>query len=120
MKQVIFLLSIIFILGCNKRSELKHETGYIIEKQFSPEFNGSGSGLGITTGGDLVISESAIHEKEHFMLVVKCEHNTIFTIDRKDLYAKLDKGDTIDIKYYEYTNSEGKVVRFDFVNATKK
>ena len=54
------------------------------------------------------------------MLVFKCQHNTVFTIDRKELYTNLDKGDTVDIQYYELLNSDNEVKDFDFVMATKK
>lgn len=118
-KSLLILITLITLASCAKKSELKHESGTVIEKQFSPELNGSGTGLGISPNGPTIISES-IHKPEQYLLIIKCEHNTLFSIDRKNLYMTLEKGDTIDIQYYEYVNGDGEVVDFDFVGATKK
>lgn len=114
------LAVVLFFSSCHHNSELKHENGVVVEKQFSPEFNGSGTGVGFSTGGNMVVTSNDVHKCEQFMLVFKCQHNTVFTIDRKDLYTNLDKGDTVDIQYYEILNSDNEVKDFDFVTATKK
>lgn len=116
----VLLVAVLFFSSCHHNSELKHEKGVVVEKQFSPEFNGSGSGVGISTGGNVVVTSNNIHKREQFMIVFKCQHNILFTIDRKDLYMNLDKGDTVDIKYYEILNRKNEVKDFDFVTATKK
>lgn len=113
-------LSIILLFtSCLHKSQLKHENGIVVEKQFSPELNEHGSGLGISTGGHMVVTSNDYHKAEQFLIVFKCEHNTVFTIDRKDLYANLEKGDRVDIQYYELLNDDNIVKRFDFVNALK-
>jgi len=115
---VVLLLLLFF--SCTHNSELKHESGIVVEKQFSPEFNGNGSGVGISTGGDMVITSNTIHKAEQFMIVFKCQHNVVFAINRKELYTNLNKNDTVDIQYYEILNSDNEVKDFDFVTATKK
>lgn len=114
------LAVVLFFSSCTHKSELKHENGIVVEKQFSPEFNGSGMGVGMSSSGKMVVTSNNVHKSEQFMLVFKCEHNTVFTIDRKDLYTNLEKGDTVDIQYYELLNSDNVVKDFDFVNAVKK
>jgi hypothetical protein len=114
------LAVVLFFSSCTHKSELKHENGIVVEKQFSPSFDGSGTGVGFSTGGNMVVTSNDVHKAEQFMLVFKCEHNTVFAIDRKDLYTNLEKGDTVDIQYYEMLNSDNVVKDFDFVNAVKK
>jgi hypothetical protein len=114
----VFSISLLFC-SCYHKSELKHEKGVVVEKQFSAEFNGHGTALGMSSNGNVLVTSNAIHKAEQFMIVLKCEHNTIFTIDRKNLYANLEKGDTVDIQYYELLNDDNIVKDFDFVNAVK-
>jgi hypothetical protein len=114
------LAVVLFFSSCTHKSELKHENGIVVEKQFSPEFNGSGMGVGFTSSGKTIITSNNVHKAEQFMLVFKCQHNTVFTIDRKDIYTNLEKGDTVDIQYYEILNSDNELKDFDFVNAVKK
>lgn len=114
------LAVVLFFSSCTHNSELKHENGIVVEKQFSPSFDGSGTGVGFSTGGNMVVTSNDVHKAEQFMLVFKCQHNTVFTIDRKDLYTILEKGDTVDIQYYEMLNSDNVVKDFDFVTAVKK
>ena len=116
-----FSISLIVLLfsSCYHKSKLKHENGIVVEKQFSAEFHGAGTGLGMSSSGNIVVTSNDIHKAEQFMIVLKCEHNTVFTIDRKDLYANLEKGDTVDIQYYELLNDDNVVKDFDFVNAVK-
>ena len=114
------LAVVLFFSSCTHKSEMKHENGIVVEKQFSPSFDGSGTGVGFSTGGNMVVTSNDVHKAEQFMLVFKCQHNTVFTIDRKDLYTNLEKGDTVDIQYYELLNSDNVVKDFDFLTALKK
>lgn len=105
--------------ACTHKSEIKTETGIVVEKQFSPSFDGKGTGMGYSTSGNLVVTNNNVHKAEQFVLVFKCEHNTLFTVDRKELYLTLEKGDTITIQYREILNSDNEVKDLDFVTATK-
>lgn len=118
--KIILIIGILPILSCTHESELKQECAVVIEKQFSPEFNGSGSGVGMSSGGDLVVTSNSVHKCEQFMLVFKCEHNTVFSIDKKQLYNDLNKGDSVIIYYKEILNYKNEIVDFNFINAIKK
>lgn len=105
--------------ACTHKSEIKTEMGLVVEKQFSPSFDGKGSGLGYSTSGNLVVTDNNVHKAEQFVLVFKCEHNTLFTVDRKELYLTLEKGDTVNIQYQEVLNKDNEVKDLDFITATK-
>lgn len=122
MRKKLFLLASfagLALNACTHKSEIKTETGVVVEKQFSPSFDGKGSGMGYSTSGDLVVTNNNVHKAEQFVLVFKCEHNTLFTVDRKELYLTLEKGDTVTIQYREVLNSDNEVKDLDFVTATK-
>jgi hypothetical protein len=53
------------------------------------------------------------------MLVFKCEHDVVFTIDNQQLYTDLNKGDSVSIRYFEILNNDNEVVDLDFVSAIK-
>lgn len=110
------LLLLITLLACrHKAKTISHETGVVVEKQFTPEFNGRGSG--IDSKG--TYHSTSIHDDEKFIVVFKCDHGVVFSMNRNDLYAKLNKGDSVSIAYYEILNSDEEVVDFDFVDANK-
>lgn len=110
------LLLLIILCACTHKSEtISHETGIVVEKQYTSEFNGTGSSM--TSKGDF--HTTSIHDDEKYIVVFKCDHGVVFSMNRNDLYAKLNKGDTVTIAYYEILDSDNKVVDFDFVDANK-
>lgn len=110
----------LFLASCYHNSELKSEKGVVVEKSYSPEFNGEGSSVGLSTSGHMIVSDNSIHKQEQFVVVFKCEHGVVFSINRNALYANLEKGDTVNITYYERLNMDNEVKSLDFVNAFKK
>ena len=120
MKQAILILIIIITLSCNHYSEVKYEGGVVLEKSFSPEFKATGSGVGFSSGGHTVFTQTEISKQEQFVILFKCDHNVVFPINSKELYALLNKGDSVDIQYREILNKKNKVVDFEFLTATIK
>jgi hypothetical protein len=94
-----------------------HERGVVIEKQYYPDTRQVVSGTGFSTSGHMVITSHTVGEKEKYMVILKCEHNIVFSINNPNVYGKLSKGDNITIDYYEIVNKKGEVVDFDFVDA---
>lgn len=112
------VLIAVVLSGClDRREPMKHEQGYVIEKQYFPDTQQIVTGTGFSTSGNMVITTHSIGEAEKYILIFKCEHGVIFSINRKDLYMKLNKGDTVKIDYYEMVNSSGEVKDLDFVDA---
>lgn len=122
MKKVIYILSVATLLGgCLHRGEsMKHEQGFVVEKQYFPDTRQTVEGTGFSTSGDVVFTSHQMGADERFILVFKCEHGIVFSINRSDLYAKLNKGDSVIIDYYELRNRSGEIKDFDLINANVK
>jgi len=116
-------LSIIFLAlvftSCYHKSELKHEEGYVIEKQYFPDTRQTVTGTGFTSKGSIVITSHQIGENEKYIVIFKCHHGVVFSINRPDIYGKLEKGDTVTIDYYELLNDDNEIKDLDFVDASK-
>lgn len=103
-----------------RKGDLKHEAGYIVEKQYFPDTRQLVTGTGFSSNGSTVITTHEIGEDEKYMVIFKCEHGVVFSMNNSDLYYKLDKGDSVTIDYYEMANSNGEVLDFDFIDANKQ
>lgn len=113
------LLAIVLFSSCLTRgTELKHEKGFVVAKQYQAEINAIGTGVGFCSG-KVVNTVHSIHEDAKFIVVFKCEHGVIFTINNDKVYAKVKEGDTVSIDYYEMLNKKGEVKDFDFIDANK-
>jgi len=106
------------IISCTHKSELKHEKGIVVEKQYFPDTQQTVSGTGISSKGSIVYTTHNIGEKEKYIVIFKCEHGVVFSINKSQLYGTLDKNDSVRIKYYEILDSDNKIVDFDFVSAS--
>lgn len=111
---------IIYVMGYTHNGPAKHEKGIVIEKQFSPEFNASGTGVGLSGSGHMVVTTNNMHKEEEFLVVFRCEHKTVFSINRKDLFTNLEKNDSVDIEYCDVFNCRNELVDLEFITATKK
>lgn len=109
-------LFVLISLSCRHKSELKHERGFVVEKQFTPSGDGTTVGYAATQNGGGVVVGST-HFDEKYMIVFKCEHQVVFSINNQALYAKLNKGDTVRIDYYNIENRKGDIKDFEFVDA---
>jgi hypothetical protein len=115
-KSLPLLLIILFATSCLKRREpMRHETGVVIEKQYTPELNADG--MGINSNGEL--SYHSLQASERFTIVFKCEHDVVFSVNKMPLYTKLNRGDTVDISYYELINIHDEVMDYDLIDANK-
>ena len=112
------VLLAVVLSGClDKREPMKHEKGFVIEKQYFPDTRQTVTGTGFSTSGNMVITTHSIGEDEKYIVIFKCEHGVVFSINKTELYGKLNKGDTVTIDYYEMVNGDGEVKNLDFVDA---
>lgn len=113
-----YVLLAVVLSGClDRREPMKHERGYVIEKQYFPDTRQTVTGTGFSTSGNVVITTHSIGEDEKYIVIFKCEHGVVFSINKSELYGKLNKGDTVTIDYYEMVNGDGEVKDLDFVDA---
>lgn len=116
MKKIILLLPLI-LSSCLHQGEKKQEYGICVEKQYKPEIDASGTNYNFSTGQ---IGVHTLHDDEKFIVVFKCEHGVVFSINKNQIYCKINKGDTVNIDYYEMINGDGEVKDFDFIDANLK
>ncbi len=120
MKNFLLLILLLTFSSCFKRgAELKHETGYVVEKQYFPDTKQTVTGTGFSSGGNLVTTTYEIGEDQKFIVVFKCDHGVVFAINKMNIYSKLNKQDTVTIDYYEMLDSDNVVREFDFIDANK-
>jgi len=113
-----YVLLAVVLSGClDIREPMKQEQGYVVEKQYFPDTRQTVTGTGFSSKGSVVITTHQIGENEKYIVIFKCEHGVVFSINRTDLYGKLNKGDTVTIDYYEMVNGDGEVKDLDFVDA---
>lgn len=116
------ILAAILIASCDEytRSSIKKEDGLVIEKQYFPNTEQTVTGTGFTSKGSLVITSHSIGENEKYIVIFKCHHGVVFSINNPNIYGKLSKGDSVTITYYEILNKSGKIQDLDFVDANIK
>lgn len=96
---------------------MQKEDGVVVEKQYFPDTKQTVTGTGFTSKGSMVITTHSIGENEKYIVIFKCSHGVVFSINKPELYGKLNKGDSVIIDYYEIVNKKGEVKDLDFVDA---
>lgn len=112
------ILMVFLFIGCTHKSELKYESGIVMETVYSPPFSASGTSVGFS-GENVSIGVHSTNKEEEYFIVFKCEHNKVFSVESKELYNKLVKGDTVKISFYEVLDSDNNIKDFDFVNVER-
>lgn len=119
MIKIILILILISQFSCNyNESEIKVEYGKVIQMTYVPPIEAIGGGSGISTSGNVVVTNSYLHGKEKYAITIKCEHNEVFSVNSKNDYAKIEVGDSIKIFYTEIT-IDSNLVRYDFKSLRK-
>jgi hypothetical protein len=121
MKIALFVL-IIIIVSCNDEprppKELRQEKGVVVAMQYvAPEDGGGGSTSYNWKDGSISSGHISLHKDEKYMVVFRCEHGVVFSINSDELFAKLIEKDSVIIDYYEENRSWGD--KFDFIDANK-
>lgn len=119
MKYISILLMLIATSCVHRREPMLHENGEVVAMQYAPPIDGSGTTTTFNSDGGIGIGSTSIHGEEKYMVVFRCEHRIVFSIDRKELFYKLKQGDAVLIDYYEMVDGDGVVKSFDFIDANK-
>ena len=117
MKYLFILLMFVSASCVHRREPILHESGEVVAMQYAPPIDGSGTTTTFNSGGGIGIGSTSIHGEEKYMVVFRCEHRIVFSIDRKELFYKLKQGDKVLIDYYEMVDGDGVVKSFDFIDA---
>jgi len=88
-----------------ENSEILEEDAVVVDLVYTPSRHGDGSGVGLTTGGDLAFVSTSVDIPEKFAIVFKCQHGKFIidcnTPERKKLWIDLDEGQKVKVKYRE-------------------
>ena len=94
-------------------AKLSTEHGRVAEMQYRPAVDMSGNSIDT----DLRIGWHNLHEDERYIVVLKCAHGVVFSVNNKSTYARVEVGDSVLIEYYEHRNVDGEITDYDFVDA---
>lgn len=117
---LIFILTLLSACSFYQRGDtLKQENGIVVGKQFVPDSRGTAVGTGFSSSGSMVTTVHSYGEKEKYVIIFKCDHNVLFSINDPAVYSKLSEGDTVIIDYYELLNKSKQVKDYEFIDANK-
>lgn len=108
--------------GCAKTeysAELT-EPAEIMEVVYTPSQHGSGTGMGMSMKGTMVMTVNNVNIPEVFAVVFKCEHGK-FIIQRRDIWEKAKIGMKVTVHYrevYRVTDKARSLVKYDFIDFT--
>lgn len=111
---------VVLLASCtHKREPMLTERGVVVAIQYGAPIDASGTTTTYNSNDGVGFGSASMHAEEKFMVVFRCEHGVVFSINRKELYAKLSERDSVNIKYYEVVNKKGEIKDLDFVDANK-
>lgn len=122
MKYSVLVLIYVLTSCLHRADKISSEQGIVVAKQFVPDQSHYYTTMHPQWDGKNNYYTPETHYEhipEKFLIVFKCAHGIVFTIDRQDLFLKLNQSDTVQIDYYEMLNKKGEVKDFDFVDANK-
>ena len=104
MKRVLAVL-VALACGCGPRTETVYsavlrESALVYDVAYVPSGHGSGSGVGLTGGGDLAVTSTSVHIPARWAVVFECQHGR-FVIDGEAVYNKVRRGDEVTVAYRE-------------------
>jgi hypothetical protein len=117
MKKTIIAVSVLMASCGYHWTPNKTENGIVIEKQWHQQALDA-DGISINSNGE--VGYHTLTDKEKFIVVFKCDHGVVFSINRNNIYATVEKGDSVKIIYRELLNGNNEVRNIDFINAYKK
>jgi hypothetical protein len=112
------IVALLALTACGHYGPTKHETGVVVEKQYFPDTRQTVTGTGFSTKGSLIMTSHVIGDHEKYMVIFKCDHGVVFSVNRADVYGRVEKGDKVNIAYQEYLNkSETEILDLRFIDA---
>lgn len=119
MKYLVLVLALLFIScnNLNRAPAISREKGIVVAMQYAAPIDGTGTTTTYNTDDKFGFGITSLHTDEKYMVVFRCAHKVVFSINNQSLYAKLNEGDSVVIDYYELTNKFGIVDDFEFVTA---
>lgn len=120
MKIAIVLMGLIVsFASCSNShfSEIKHESGTVMAVQYKAPVNQEIEGHSYNFDHGMSYHTQNIKEDERFMVVFKCDHGVVFSINNANVFGKVKQYDKVDIAYKEELTDDNQVIDIDFVDA---
>lgn len=106
-----YLLLLGLLVGCDDGSYARKEytdrkeVVTVLSSNYLPEVKGDGARIGITTSGDLGIVSGGRGQEEKYVVTLKSPERGKYVLQSKDLWSKLDAGDTVELTWRSYVIS---------------
>jgi hypothetical protein len=98
----LILLGILFISIDGLMSKPEFYSGNVIDKHYSPARNRTGTGVGVTSGGQTAVVMTSESQPEKFLLMVKTKAGNVVTAKCKpELYYEKEIGQEIEFAIYK-------------------
>lgn len=119
------------LTGCDigphrEKSKVMSEPAMVRDLIYQPARHGSGSGVGMSMRGSVVITSDTVHLPSNYAIVFECKHGK-FIIEGtqqkyKALWQKLRVGQAVNVTYREVwrikADGTRDFVKFEFMDAT--
>jgi hypothetical protein len=89
---IVVILFLIDIIG----SEKKYFNGEVLDKHYKAEINSHGSGVGMTSNGQMGVVTTSHHESEAFLIIVENKDFIVTVNSNPSLFYSKNKGDKIE------------------------
>jgi len=98
----LIFLGILFITADSLMSKPEFYTGNVIDKHYSARSQRTGTGVGVTTGGQTAVVVTSTSEPEKFLLMVKTKSGSVVTVKCKpELYYEKEIGSPIEFAIFK-------------------
>lgn len=120
MKLIIATFLYFLFVSCTHKGPILLEDGIVTAKAYAPSTRHTETSYHMNYQGELERGTITVGDFEKYMVVFKCSHSVVFSINSKVLYAKLDVEDRVQIAYKEILTNKNKVVDYYFIDANQK
>jgi hypothetical protein len=111
-KMCLILAALALVVGGCERtyeSALKTEKARVVQLAYVPASRGTGSGSGMSSSGNFVVTSTTVNIPEVYAVVFKCEdHGHVFSLTGKDIYSHAIVGEEVTLEYVEVIKENSK------------
>jgi len=114
---------IVSLSGCFKveYSDELTERAEITEVVYTPSQHGTGTGIGMSMKGTMVVTTTSVNIPEVFAVVFKCQHGK-FIVSRREIWEKSKVGMKVVVHYkekYHVIDNRRELVKYEFLDFTE-
>ena len=100
----LLLLCLLVLPGCiqwkTTYSPELREQAVVVDLAYCPPTHGSGTGVGVTGGGNIAVSSVSVSTQPAWATVFRCQHGQ-FIVQGEETYRSVSEGDTVTVVYRE-------------------